>query len=150
MQITEMTIADYDEAFSLWETVDGVGLHEDSDSKEGIAQYLERNPGLSFVARGGGKLVGAVLCGHDGRRGYLHHLAVAGSHRRKGIGQALVQRVIERLKTLGILRCHIFVFGDNIEAQKFWQEIGWTEYAGLKVMSKGFGPSEQLEWTHGQ
>lgn len=76
MEISEMNIEDYEEVISLWQSVEGVGLHDDADSKEAIGQYLQRNAGLSFIARDSGKLVGAILCGYDGRRGYLHHLAV--------------------------------------------------------------------------
>ena len=142
MQIREMTIEDYDEVFSLWRSVEGMGLHGICDSEEGVGKYLRRNPGLSFVARDSDRLVGAVLCGHDGRRGYLHHLAVDREYRRKGIGTALNERVIAKLKDLGITRCHIFVLPDNIEAQRFWQRIGWTEFVGLKIMSRGVDLNE--------
>ncbi len=116
-------------------------MHEDSDSKEGVAGYLECNRGLSFVARAQGRVVGAVLCGHDGWRGYLHHLAVAETHRRKGIGRALVERVIGKLELLGIRKCHIFLFGDNVAARKFWQRTGWIKQVGLTIMSKNIGPN---------
>ena len=119
MTIKEMTIADYEEAILLWQSVEGVGLHDDADSKEAIGQYLQRNPGISFVARDNGKLVGAVLCGYDGRRGYLHHLAVGKSYRKKGIGKALVQRIIKKLGSLDVTKCHVFVFADNLGGQKF-------------------------------
>ena len=138
MEITEMSIEDYDEVLSLWQSVEGMGLHGDSDSKEGVGKYLRRNPGLSFVARDGDRLIGAVLCGHDGRRGYLHHLAVDQAYRRKGVGRGLAEKVIEKLNAVGIGRCHIFVFAENIEAHGFWQRIGWTEFVGLKIMSRGF------------
>jgi ribosomal protein S18 acetylase RimI-like enzyme len=136
MNIEEMKIEDYNEAISLWRSVEGVGLHDDADSKEAIGQYLQRNPGISFAALDNEKLVGAVLCGHDGRRGYLHHLAVALTHRKKGIGKALVQRVIKKLSSLGITKCHVFVFADNLDAQNFWKSIGWMERTDLKIMSK--------------
>ncbi len=110
VEISEMKLEDYEEIYSLWKTTEGIGLHDYCDSKEGIANYLKRNPGLSFVARDGDKIVGTVLCGHDGRRGYLHHLAVAPGHRRKGIGKALAEKVIEQLRSLGIRKCHLFVF----------------------------------------
>ncbi len=136
MNIKEMTIADYEDAISLWRSVDGVGLHDDADSKQAIGQYLQRNQGISFVARDNGMLAGAVLCGYDGRRGYLHHLAVSKAYRKKGIGKALVQQVIKKLASLGITKCHVFVFAGNLGGQKFWKSIGWTERAELKIMSK--------------
>ena len=136
VEISEMKLEDYENIHSLWKSIEGIGLHDDSDSKGGIANYLERNPGLSFVALDRGKIVGAVLCGHDSRRGYLHHLAVAETCRKKGIGKALVERVIEQLRSLGIHKCHLFVFCSNNDAQEFWRKIGWKERLDLKVISK--------------
>src|SRR2546421_4865159 len=100
-----MTIDDFDEVHRLWGKTEGVGLNE-SDSRPNVASYLERNSGMSFVARHGTKLVGAVLCGHDGRRGYLHHLAVAKKHRRKGLGKKLVAACFAQLARSGILKCN--------------------------------------------
>ncbi|MHC4124095.1 MAG: GNAT family N-acetyltransferase [Planctomycetota bacterium] len=136
MEISEMNIEDYEEVISLWQNVEGVGLHDDADSKEAIERYLHRNPGLSFVARYNGKLIGAVLCGHDSRRGHLYHLAVARTHRKKGIGKALVEQVISKFKSLDITKCHVFVFADNLNGQKFWESLGWSERTDLKIMSK--------------
>jgi N-acetylglutamate synthase len=136
VKIIKMTIKDYSEVFALWENSEGVCLHNDSDSKKSIYKYLNRNPGLSFIARDKSLVVGAVLCGHDGRRGYLHHLAVAKSHRKKGLGKMLVQKSLSKLLNIGISRCHIFVLGENISAQKFWKKIGWLELKGLKIISK--------------
>ena len=136
MNIAEMTVEDYDEVLLLWQNVKGMGLDEQSDSKKGIANYLHRNPGLSFIARSNGSVVGAVLGGHDGRRGYLHHLAVDNSYQKKGVGKLLVERVIGRLRSLGIHMCHLFVFCSNKDAQEFWRKIGWKERLDLKVMSK--------------
>jgi putative acetyltransferase len=132
--LTAMTIEDYDAVLALWQASAGVGLRL-ADEKEHIARYLARNPGLSFVAHRNGRLVGAVLCGHDGRRGYIHHLAVAASHRRQGIGRALVERSLAGLSAIGIRKCHLFVFQDNSEAIAFWQETGWFERNELLVMS---------------
>lgn len=135
VEIHEMTMDDYAAAAALWTSVDGVGL-SDADTPSGIAQYLRRNPGLSFVARDGGQLVGAVLCGHDGRRGYLHHLAVANSCRRRGVGRALVQRCLAGLGSMGIDKCHLFVFATNHAAIAFWEEIGWEQRGDLVIMSR--------------
>ena len=135
MVIREMTIRDYDEVAGLWQNSQGVGL-SDSDSREGVARFLERNPGLSFVARDGEHLVGVVLCGHDGRRGYIHHLAVSKSHRRQGLGRALVQRCLSALGRDGIGKCHIFVFAANGDAVTFWKNVGWTERVELIMMSQ--------------
>jgi putative acetyltransferase len=136
MQIKVMSINDYQEVFSLWKNTEGIGLHNDVDSKAGIRQYLKRNPGLSFVARENGRIIGTVLSGHDGRRGYLHHLAVAETHRKKGIGKALVDRVIGQLRKIGIRKCHLWVFEDNFSGQRFWNHIGWTKRKDLCLMSR--------------
>jgi ribosomal protein S18 acetylase RimI-like enzyme len=135
VEIREMTIDDYAAAAVLWAAVEGVGLSQ-ADSPAGIAQYLRRNPGLSFVAHDNGQLVGAVLCGHDGRRGYLHHLAVAESHRGRGIGRTLVYRCLDALRSIGIAKCHLFVFATNYAAIGFWESSGWERRNDLVVMSR--------------
>ena len=128
--IKPMVIADYNEVVALWRDADGVGLNE-SDTRSAIASYLQRNPRMSFVARDGKKLVGAVLCGHDGRRGYLHHLAVAASHRRKGLGTQLVAKSLAGLKRLQIQKCNIFLFTDNADGECFWTRTGWKKRLDL-------------------
>ena len=104
--IREMSIADFEEVKALWQRSNGIELST-ADTKESITRFLERNPGLSFVARDGDLLVGAVLCGHDGRRGYIDHLAVSQSHRCQGIGRALVGRCLYNLVQIGIRKWHL-------------------------------------------
>lgn len=135
IQIREMTITDYDDVYALWKACEGIGL-SDADSKEGIKRFLERNPGLSYIGLDGGQVVGAALCGHDGRRGYIHHLAVAKSHRKQGIGRSLVSRCMFALMQIGIAKCHLFVFDDNQEAINFWKKVGWTQRVELLMMSQ--------------
>ena len=106
--IQEMSIQDYDEVRALWQESEGIELSE-VDSRKDIARFLERNPGLSFVARENELIVGAVLCSHDGRRGYIDQLAVRKSHRRQGIGKGLVDRCLYNLMRSGIHRWHLFV-----------------------------------------
>jgi ribosomal protein S18 acetylase RimI-like enzyme len=109
-----------------WLRSEGVGLGE-SDTKEGVAAFLLRNPGLSAVAESlHGEIVGAVLCGHDGRRGYLHHLAVAATHRRRGIARRLVQYSFSGLANEKIPKCNIFVFRENPGVVAFWTHNGWS------------------------
>ncbi|MDD5327058.1 MAG: GNAT family N-acetyltransferase [Phycisphaerae bacterium] len=140
MEITELKIEHYQEIFSLWQSAEGVGLDKDVDTQERIGIYLQRNPRLSFAAFEKGKVVGAVLCGHDGRRGYLHHLAVAEEYRNKGTGKLLVEKVISKLRMLGIRKCNTFVFADNVIGREFLEKIGWTERTDLKVLSKVIAP----------
>lgn len=109
--------------------------------KRRSAAFLERNRGLSVVAEDGGRLVGTALCGHDGRRGYIHHLSVAGSHRRHGIARALVARCLAKLHDSGIQKCHVFVLVDNAGGRRFWREEGWAERAELCVYSQEVTPA---------
>ncbi len=125
---------DYPAARALWAGTEGVGLSQ-ADEPANVARYLAHNPGQSFVAVDDGVLVGAVLGGNDGRRGFLNHLAVAPSCRRKGVGQALVRHSLAALARQGMRKCHIFVMADNEEGKRFWQRIGWEERTTLVVMS---------------
>lgn len=134
LEIKEMTIADYDEAMALWEQTEGMCLRE-ADSKDGIEAYLKRNPGLSFVARYNGQLIGTVLCGHDGRRGYLHHLAVVQEYRGQGVGHKLTERVIAALQQNGIQKCHLFVLNENTKSIRYWQNRGWHNRQDIHMMS---------------
>jgi ribosomal protein S18 acetylase RimI-like enzyme len=132
--IREMMVGELREVKDLWDASHGVGLSA-ADSETAIARFLQRNPGLSFVALNRDNIVGAVLCGHDGRRGYLHHLAVVTTHRRRGIGRRLVTRTLESLRAVGIDKCHLFVFTENESAINFWDKIGWTHREELAMMS---------------
>src|SRR5690349_17182225 len=107
VRIREMTTGDFDELIAFWSGIEGVGLNE-SDTPEGIARYLARNPGMSLVARdAGGRVVAAVLCGHDGRRGAINHLAVAPPFRGRGLGRELVDRCIEKLAEADVAKCNV-------------------------------------------
>ena len=140
VEISELTMRDYDEALALWRRSQGVSLRG-ADGRDAIERYLRRNRGLSLVARDEGALVGAVLCGHDGRRGYLHHLAVDEAHRGKGIGRALVERCLGGLTSLGIEKCHLCIVSDNVGAQGFWRRVGWVDRADVRVMSRTMSAS---------
>lgn len=124
--IRAMTIGDYPQVYALWAATAGLSLNA-ADSPDNIGKVLARNPGFSFVAeRDGREIVGALLCGHDGRRGCLYHLAVAAACRRAGIGRALVAASIARLNEAGVDRCHLFVNLDNPEGASFWQGAGFA------------------------
>ncbi len=133
-EIRQMTMADYDEVYALWRASEGIGLSA-ADERDGIARFLERNPGLAFVARRGVELAGVVLVGVDGRRGYLHHLAVGAAHRRQGLGRALVDRCLSALGERGIRKCHIFVHAGNQSGLDFWEEVGFYRRPELVLMS---------------
>jgi ribosomal protein S18 acetylase RimI-like enzyme len=133
-QIHEMTIQDYDDVSALWRASEGIELSS-VDSRESILRFLERNPGLSFVIRDGTQLIGAVLCGHDGRRGYIDHLAVHKDYRRHGLGRSLVGRCLHALMRIGIRKHQLFILDDNKEAIEFWKNIGWAKQVELVTMS---------------
>jgi ribosomal protein S18 acetylase RimI-like enzyme len=135
-----MTPADYDAVLALWQASEGIGLNE-SDTREAIAAYLVRNPGSSLVAESEGVIVGALLCGHDGRRGYLHHLAVASPHRRRGLGRTLVGESLARLRAQGITKCNIFLFANNAAGRAFWLREGWAPREDLVVVQKAISAS---------
>jgi putative acetyltransferase len=136
IQIHAFTAADYDEAHALWLRTEGMGLNE-SDERVPVERFLARNPGFSAVAReADGHLVGAMLCGHDGRRGSLHHLSVERELRQRGIGQRLVQHGLARLADAGIPKCNIFVLRDNRAGAEFWLRQGWYETPWLNLQKK--------------
>jgi ribosomal protein S18 acetylase RimI-like enzyme len=135
IDIRPMEHKDYRGVYELWESCQGIGLG-DSDTEPRILQFLDRNPGLSYVACEGDRIVGAVLCGDDGRRGYIHHLAVRPSHRRRGVGRNLVTQCLDALARKNIHKCHLFIFRDNQAGIKFWQDGGWSRRDDLHVMSK--------------
>ncbi len=135
IQISEMTAEDYEEALALWKRCPGMGL-SDADEKVPLTRFLERNPGLSTIARDGALLVGTCLCGSDGRRGYLYHLAVDPDYRRRGIGRDLVASVFVKLRDLDIHKCHIMVYGTNEVGLAFWQQDGWVTRPEIVLMSK--------------
>lgn len=135
-RIRSMVPEDLPEVIRLWQTMEGIGLSE-SDSVPALTSYLQRNPELSFVARNEQQqIVGAVLCGHDGRRGYLHHLAVARNYRKMGIGRTLVEKCLSSLQALNILKCNLFLFSNNSSGEAFWREMGWRERGDLRLMQK--------------
>lgn len=120
----------------FWANTQGVHLHDNGeDTPEGIALYLERNPGFSYVAIDNGKIVGAVLCGHDGRRGIVNHLAVATEYRRQGIASNLIRLSMEQLKKAGITKSMLFVLNENTTGQQFYRSIGWEEETIVRTMS---------------
>lgn len=125
MQITELTIDRYAEVFALMQRTPGIAVR-DADAPPAMARYLARNPGLSFVAEAGGRIVGCAMSGHDGRRGYLQHVVVDPAFRGQSVAQALVNRCLDRLAESGIEKVHLDVFATNAPALGYWQRRGWT------------------------
>jgi ribosomal protein S18 acetylase RimI-like enzyme len=132
--IREFRADDYDAAWALWSSTAGVGL-SDADARADIERFLDRNAGLSFVAVEASALIGTILCGHDGRRGLIHHLVVAEHYRRKGVGRLLVERALDALQANGIRKCHLLAFRDNAMASAFWRRIGADERSDVYTFS---------------
>ncbi len=128
-------LADYEGACALWNEVDGVEICE-GDSREEIAGYLARNPDLSRVAEENGEIAGAVLCGHDGRRGWIYHLAVAARFRGRGVGKLLLEDCVCGLRAAGLKRALILVARDNSLGREFWLSNGWENLAGALPMAR--------------
>lgn len=125
LKIRVMTEDDYDSVARLWSNLSGVGVNPD-DSKENISKYLQRNPNTSFVAVKNGKIVGAILAGHDGYRGFIHHTAVSVSHRGMGIGTKLVNAAVDSIRNEGINKVVLVAFKTNTLGNSFWGKQGFA------------------------
>lgn len=126
-----MTIEDYEQVRSLWSGIHGFGIRSVDDSREGIERFLKRNPTTSVVAVEDGRIVGAILCGHDGRRGCLYHVCVHQDYRMKGIGKSMVVFAMEALKAEQINKVSLIAFTKNDIGNAFWKEMGWTRREDL-------------------
>jgi N-acetylglutamate synthase len=129
----EFSISDYDAALDLWQRVEGLEIAE-GDDREGVAYFLARNPGLSRVAADDAAIVGIALCGHDGRRGYIYHLAVDPAYQARGLGKRLMDECLDGLRQAGLKRALILVAEDNPRGRKFWRRYGWEEVPGPVIM----------------
>lgn len=127
MKIKLMSIEDYDSVYQLWTNTEGMGMRSLDDSFEGIDKFLKRNPTTNFIAQAENKVIGVILCGHDGRRGYIYHTAVSTDYRGRGIGSALVNAVVDALKKEEINKVALVVFSSNNLGNKFWQALGFDK-----------------------
>ena len=126
-----MKIEDYDQIYELWSKIRGFGIRSIDDSREGIERFLTRNPTTRVVAEEDGKIVGAILCGHDGRRGCFYHVCVDEMYRMRGIGKAMVVFAMEALREEKINKVSLIAFTKNDIGNAFWKEIGWTKREDL-------------------
>ncbi len=134
MMIRPMTKEDYDEIFAMWQITTKRALSK-ADERSQIERYLDRNPGMSQVAVVDGKIVGTVLAGHDGRRGFIHHMAVLPEYRRRRIGHRLAEKAIEMITNDGIDKTHIFCYRNNETGQNFWKNFGFKKREDVFVFS---------------
>jgi ribosomal protein S18 acetylase RimI-like enzyme len=135
IQTREFCIDDYDAAVELWKRVEGLDVAE-GDDRETIRRFLKQNAGLSRVAIDGSTIVGAVLCGHDGRRGYIYHLAVDPAYQGRGLGRCLIDECLAGLKRFGLERANILVAKDNPRGRDFWRRCGWEDLDGAAAMGR--------------
>jgi len=135
IETRKFLIDDYAAVVELWKRVDGLEIAEGDDRKS-VAEFLARNSGLSCVATDGSTIVGAALCGHDGRRGHIYHLAVDPKYQGRGLGKRLVDECIDGLRPAGIQRAIILVAHDNPRGREFWKRCGWEEIPGAMAMGK--------------
>src|SRR6266513_5621439 len=133
IDIREFTIKDYDAAIELWQRVEGLEIAE-GDNREGVAQFLVRNLGLSRLATDGSAIVGVALCGHDGRRGHIYHLAVDPAYQGRGLGKRLLDESLADLRRIGVKRVIIMVADDNPSGREFWKRAGYEEIPGAIAM----------------
>ena len=131
IKIRKMNIDDYDSVKALWMSISGFGIRSIDDSYEGVERFLKRNPNTSIVALDGDTVVGAILCGHDGRRGCFYHVCVREDYRLRGIGKAMAGQAMEALKAEKINKVSLIAFTRNDIGNAFWKEIGWTEREDL-------------------
>ena len=129
----EFSVTDYDAAVQIWQRVEGVEIAE-GDDRKGIAEFLARNPGLSRVAIDGPTIIGVALCGHDGRRGHIYHLAVDPAYQGRGLGKRLLDECLDGLRRAGVQRVIILVADDNQRGAEFWKRRGWEEIPGAVPM----------------
>jgi ribosomal protein S18 acetylase RimI-like enzyme len=129
----EFSITDYDAAVQIWQRAEGIEIAE-GDDRKGIAEFLERNPSLSRVALDGPAIIGVALCGHDGRRGHIYHLAVDPAYQGCGLGKRLLDECLDGLRRVGVQRVIILVASDNRRGSAFWKQRGWEEIPGAVPM----------------
>lgn len=145
MKIRIMKIEDYEKIYDLWIHTEGMGLNTTDDSREGIAKYLLRNPNTCFVAEDNGTLIGVIMSGHDGRRGFIHHTTVRKEYRGQGIGKKLVDSAMTALEAEGIHKVALVAFKKNVSGNTFWEKIGFTVRDDLVYRNKNIHELERID-----
>ncbi|MBN2048396.1 MAG: GNAT family N-acetyltransferase [Anaerolineaceae bacterium] len=145
MQIDIMKAEDYEGVYQLWLRTPGMGLNDVDDSEAGICKYLARNPNTCFVAKENDQVIGVILSGHDGRRGYIHHTAVDLNLRNKGIGTALLNHALDALKEEGISKAALVVFARNEIGNQFWDHQGFTTREDLIYRNRNLRALKRMD-----
>ena len=147
--VRSMQIEDYDQVYALWMTIHGFSIRTIDDSREGVERFLKRNPGISVVAEMDGRVVGAILCGHDGRRGCLYHVCVHEDYRMHGIGRAMVVHCMNALQQEGINKVSLIAFTKNDIGNAFWKQIGWTKREDLNYYDFTLNTENIIRYNEG-
>ncbi len=145
LKIRLLSIEDYAELYSLWKSVPGIGLNSFDDTLEGISKFLLRNPSTCFAAECDNKIVGAIMAGHDGRRGYIYHTAVLPEYQRQGIGHRLVEAAMKALDEEGICKAALVVFKRNNQGNEFWERMGFTSRDDLMYRNRNIHDFERFD-----
>ncbi|MGN1120350.1 MAG: GNAT family N-acetyltransferase [Oscillospiraceae bacterium] len=145
MCIRVMTIEDYEQVYQLWLSCKGMGLNDADDSEQGIERFLKRNPETCLVAEENGRIVGVIMAGHDGRRGFIYHTAVSPAHRKQGIASALVSAAEAALKAEGINKIALVVFSRNADGNAFWEKMGYTLRDDLAYRNKALSEMKRID-----
>ncbi len=145
MTIRSMILDDYDRVYALWMSCKNMGFNDVDDSRDGIARYLRRNPSTCFIAELDGVLAGVILSGHDGRRGFIHHMAVAEAFRRRGVATALLGRALDALKDEGITKVALLVFRTNEAGNAFWEKMGFAVREDLNYRNRALAKLTRID-----
>ena len=145
MEIRKMKIEDYEAVYQLWLSCKGMGLNTVDDSRDGIERFLQRNPDTCFVAERDSKIVGVIMAGSDGRRGYIYHTAVSPDQRRQGIASKLVDAAMTALENIGITKVALVVFDRNSDGNAFWEKSGFTVREDLVYRNKTIAEMTRID-----
>ena len=145
MRIRKMTADDYDAVWALWMSCKNMGFNDLDDSRAGIGRYLRRNPTTCLVAEAGDAMAGAILAGHDGRRGYIYHMAVSEEYRRQGVASALVERALEALRAEGIHKVALVAFKYNEAGNAFWERLGFAVRDDLNYRNRALSEMKRID-----
>lgn len=133
MKIEKFSMKLYDEVVQLWKKA-GISVGS-SDSKEEIEKMLEGNPNLFLIGKIKEKIIAVVMGGFDGRRGYVHHLAVDPIHQKKGYGKIMMHDLISEFRRIGVHKIHLFIERQNQAVIDFYSNLGWQMRDDLIMMS---------------
>ncbi len=145
MQIRKMSINDYNGVYDLWINTPGMGLNDIDDSRDGINKYLLRNPNTCFVAENENNIIGAIIAGHDGRRGIIYHTAVSQDEQRKGVGEKLLDATMQALKDEGISKVFLVVFEKNEKGNAFWEKQRFTSRTDIIYRNKAISDLKRID-----